>query len=99
MDMHGYIYIYLDMIYVVITLPKAGYDIWKQFGMLEKTISDRGTVFNNKFIQAVYKCLGIDPHFSLAYHPKSNGQTKQVNPTIEHFLRAYASLNQSDWVK
>jgi hypothetical protein len=24
--MHGYIYIYLDMIYVVITLPKAGYD-------------------------------------------------------------------------
>jgi hypothetical protein len=25
--MHGYIYIYLDMIYMVITLPKAGYDI------------------------------------------------------------------------
>jgi hypothetical protein len=24
--MHGYIYIYLDMIYMVITLPKAGYD-------------------------------------------------------------------------
>jgi hypothetical protein len=50
--MHGYIYIYLDMIYMVITLPKAGYD-----------------------------------------------KTERVNPTIEHFLRAYASVNQSDWVK
>jgi hypothetical protein len=73
--------------------------VWKQFGMLEKTVSDRGTVFNNKFLRAVYKRLGIDPHFSLAYHPQSNGQTERVNPTIEHFLRAYASVNQTDWVK
>jgi hypothetical protein len=28
--MHGYIYIYLDMIYIVITLPKAGYDNLEQ---------------------------------------------------------------------
>ncbi|CCO33709.1 Retrotransposable element Tf2 155 kDa protein type 3 [Rhizoctonia solani AG-1 IB] len=29
----------------------------------------------------------------------SNGQTEHVNPTIKHFLRAYVSVNQSDWVK
>ncbi|QRW26338.1 Retrotransposable element Tf2 protein [Rhizoctonia solani] len=73
--------------------------VWKRHGMPEKTISDRGRVFNNKFLRALYKRLGIDPHFSLAYHPQSNGQTEQVNPSIEHFLRAYSSINQKDWTR
>ncbi|CCO34727.1 Retrotransposable element Tf2 155 kDa protein type 3 [Rhizoctonia solani AG-1 IB] len=73
--------------------------VWKQYGLPEKTVSDQGTVFNNKFLRALYKRLGIDPHFSSAYHPQSDGQTERVNPTIEHFLRAYASVNQTDWVK
>ncbi|CCO31297.1 hypothetical protein RSOLAG1IB_12227 [Rhizoctonia solani AG-1 IB] len=73
--------------------------VWKQYGLPEKTVSDRGTVFNNKFLRALYKQLGIDLHFSLAYHPQSDGQTEHVNPTIKHFLWAYASVNQTDWVK
>ncbi|CCO30490.1 Retrotransposable element Tf2 155 kDa protein type 1 [Rhizoctonia solani AG-1 IB] len=73
--------------------------VWSSFGMPEKTVSDRGTVFNNKFLKALYQRLGIDPHFSSAYHPQSDGQTERLNPTLEHFLRAYASVNQNDWVK
>ncbi|QRW26206.1 Retrotransposable element Tf2 protein [Rhizoctonia solani] len=73
--------------------------VWKRHGMPKKTISDRGRVFNNKFLKALYKRLGIDPHFSSAYHPQSNGQTEQVNPSIEHFLRAYSGVNQQDWTK
>ncbi|KAF8754242.1 hypothetical protein RHS01_06466 [Rhizoctonia solani] len=73
--------------------------VWKKYGMPEKTISDRGRVFNNKFLKALYKRLGIDPHFSSAYHPQSDGQTERVNPTVEHFLRAYSGVNQKDWVK
>ncbi|QRW24118.1 hypothetical protein RhiXN_07090 [Rhizoctonia solani] len=30
---------------------------------------------------------------------KSNRQTEWVNPTVEHFLRAYSGVNQKDWVK
>ncbi|KAF8748463.1 hypothetical protein RHS01_10834 [Rhizoctonia solani] len=56
-------------------------------------------VFNNKFLRALYKRLGIDPHFSSAYHPQSNGQTERVNPSIKHFLRAYSGVNQRDWTK
>ncbi|KAF8697758.1 hypothetical protein RHS03_07701, partial [Rhizoctonia solani] len=40
-----------------------------------------------------------DPHSSSAYHPQSNGQTEQVNPSIEHFLRAYSGVNQRDWTR
>ncbi|CCO36381.1 Retrotransposable element Tf2 155 kDa protein type 2 [Rhizoctonia solani AG-1 IB] len=31
--------------------------VWKQYGLPEKTVSDRGTVFNNKFLRALYKQL------------------------------------------
>ncbi|QRW20758.1 Retrotransposable element Tf2 protein [Rhizoctonia solani] len=70
-------------------------NVWKCHGMPEKTISNQGRVFNNKFLRALYKHLGIDPHFSSAYHPQSNGQTERINPSIEHFLRAYLGVNQS----
>ncbi|QRW23228.1 Retrotransposable element Tf2 protein [Rhizoctonia solani] len=73
--------------------------VWKRYGMPEKTVLDRGRVFNNKFLKALYQRLGIDPHFSLAYHPQSDGQTERVNPTVKHFLRAYSGVNQKDWVK
>ncbi|KAF8753979.1 hypothetical protein RHS01_06513 [Rhizoctonia solani] len=73
--------------------------VWKRYGMPEKTVSDRGRVFNNKFLKALYQRLGIDPHFSSAYHPQSDGQTERVNPTVEHFLRAYSGINQKDWVR
>ncbi|QRW18440.1 Retrotransposable element Tf2 protein [Rhizoctonia solani] len=73
--------------------------VWKRHGMPEKTILDRGRVFNNKFVRALYKQLGIDPHFSLAYHPQSNRQMERVNPSIKHFLRAYSGVNQRDWTK
>ncbi|QRW26806.1 Retrotransposable element Tf2 protein [Rhizoctonia solani] len=73
--------------------------VWKHYGMPEKTVSDRGQVFNNKFLRALYQRLGIDPHFSSAYHPQSDGQTERVNPMVEHFLQAYSGVNQKDWVK
>ncbi|KAF8751621.1 hypothetical protein RHS01_08323 [Rhizoctonia solani] len=73
--------------------------VWKRYGMPKKTVLDQGRVFNNKFLRALYQRLGIDPHFSLAYHPQSNGQTERVNPTVKHFLRAYSGINQKDWVK
>ncbi|KAF8747306.1 hypothetical protein RHS01_11335 [Rhizoctonia solani] len=67
--------------------------------MPEKTVSNQGQVFNNKFLKALYQHLGVDPHYSSAYHPQSNGQTESVNPLVEHFLRAYSGINQKDWVK
>ncbi|QRW19830.1 Retrotransposable element Tf2 protein [Rhizoctonia solani] len=73
--------------------------IWKKYSMPEKTVSDQGQVFNNKFLKALYQHLGIDPHYLSAYHPQSNGQTEHVNLLVEHFLRAYSGVNQRDWVK
>ncbi|QRW26420.1 integrase core domain protein [Rhizoctonia solani] len=73
--------------------------VWKKYGMPEKTVLDCRQVFNNKFLKALYPRLGIDPHYSSAYHPQSNGQTEHVNPSVKHFLRAYLGINQKDWAK
>jgi hypothetical protein len=72
-------------------------DVWKLHGTPEKTISDRGTQFNSKFMRHLYKRLGIRPSFSTAYHPQTDGQTERVNQSVEHFLRGYISHEQSDW--
>jgi transposase InsO family protein len=60
--------------------------VWKRHGFPKKMISDRGPVFNNKYIKALYKQLGIKPHFSSAYHPQTDSQTERMNPGIEQFL-------------
>jgi hypothetical protein len=73
--------------------------VWKRHGFPEKTVSDRGPVFNNKYIKALYEQLGIKAHFSSAYHPQLDGQTERMNPGIEQFLQAYAGMYQKDWVK
>lgn len=74
-------------------------DWWKHFGFPVETILDRGTVFNNNFPRDLYKHLGIEPHFSLAYHPESDGQTEQVNPFIKHFTQIYVGVEQDEWGK
>jgi hypothetical protein len=73
--------------------------VWKRHSFPEKTISDRGPVFNYKYLKALYERLGIKVHFSSAYHPQTDGQTERMNPGIEQFLRAYAGMYQKDWVK
>ncbi|QRW18521.1 Retrotransposable element Tf2 protein [Rhizoctonia solani] len=73
--------------------------VWKLHGLPIRTISDRGTMFTGKFLQALYQQLGIKPLFSSAYHPKSDGQTKRVNQFIEFYLRSYVAVDHLDWAK
>ncbi|QRW26690.1 Retrotransposable element Tf2 protein [Rhizoctonia solani] len=73
--------------------------IWKLHGLPVRTISDQGTTFTGKFLRALYQRLGIQPSFSLAYHPESDGQTKRVNQFIEFYLRSYVAADHSDWAK
>ncbi|QRW20747.1 Retrotransposable element Tf2 protein [Rhizoctonia solani] len=73
--------------------------IWKLHGLPVRTILDQGTTFTGKFLRALYQRLGIQPSFSLAYHPESDGQTKRVNQFIKFYLRSYVAADHLDWVK
>jgi hypothetical protein len=71
--------------------------VWKHHGTPERTISDRGTIFNSKFLRALYELLGIHPSLSTAYHPQTDGQTERVNQNLEQYLRLYTTYLQDDW--
>uniref|UniRef100_A0A183CPZ9 RNA-directed DNA polymerase n=1 Tax=Globodera pallida TaxID=36090 RepID=A0A183CPZ9_GLOPA len=72
--------------------------IWRLHGTPKRTVSDRGSTFNSKFLKALYKALQIDPAFSTAYHPQTDGQTERLNQWLEAYLRAFINHRQTDWV-
>ncbi|KAF8680576.1 Reverse transcriptase (RNA-dependent DNA polymerase) [Rhizoctonia solani] len=72
--------------------------VWKLHWTPKRTVSDRGTTFNSKFLKALYRSLQITPSFSTAYHPQSDGQTQIKNQWLEAYLRPFINHRQSDWV-
>ena len=36
-------------------------------------------------------------HFTSGYHPEGNGQTGQMNQTLEQYLRVYCNYQQDNW--
>ncbi|QRV92840.1 Retrotransposable element Tf2 protein [Ceratobasidium sp. AG-Ba] len=71
--------------------------IWRLHGTPKRTVSDRGPSFNAKFMRALYKALQIEPRFSTAYHPQTDGQTEIKNKWVENYLRAFVNHKQTDW--
>ena len=59
-------------------------NLYKQFGLPDKIIPDRGPQFASKAFVELLKLLGIKSALSTAYHPQTNGTTEQVNQELKH---------------
>jgi hypothetical protein len=65
---------------------------------IPKTIvSDRDPKFTSNFWKGLFKVFKTNMNFIIAYHLKSNGQTKRVNRVIEDILRMYVMDKPSKW--
>ena len=51
----------------------------------------------SNFWKVVQKELGTQLNFSIAYHPQTDGQTKQVNQILEDMLRACVQDFLGSW--
>ena len=71
--------------------------IWKLHGIPLIHGTDRGSTFTAAFTKSLYKGLGIEPRFSTAYHPQTQGQVENNNKWMETYLRMYCSHRQDDW--
>ena len=60
--------------------------ILKLHGLPRQIISDRGTQFASALFKEFCKKLGIRASMSTAYHPQTDGQTEQVNQSLEQYL-------------
>jgi transposase InsO family protein len=59
-------------------------------GAPKKIVSDRGAQFTSRFWEMLHETLDTQLHFSSAYHPQTDGQTKRVDRIIEDMLRSCA---------
>jgi hypothetical protein len=72
-------------------------NVFREHGLPEKVISDRGPQFVSKFIKELYAILKITANPSTAYHPQTDGQTERVNQELKEFLTMFVNHQQDDW--
>jgi hypothetical protein len=72
-------------------------EIWRLHGTPIEVISDRGRIFNSKFMHGIYNALGIQYKYSTAYHPQTDGQAERTNQIAEQVLRKIVNDEQDNW--
>lgn len=71
--------------------------IFKNYGLPEDIVSDRGTLFSSYVWHAFSEKLGISVSLMSGYHTQVNGQAKRVNQELGHFLWTNCSREQHHW--
>ena len=71
--------------------------VWKDHGLPNSIIFDRGRPFVSHFWEQLTTRLGISADLSTAYHPETDGQTEIMNSILEQYLRVYINYLQNDW--
>ena len=73
--------------------------VFKLHGLPSSIVSDRDTAFTSLFWEELFRRQRVDLAMSSSYHPQSDGQTKVVNKSLEHYLREFAADKPSLWVE
>ncbi|KAK8508805.1 hypothetical protein V6N12_034908 [Hibiscus sabdariffa] len=71
--------------------------IFSRFGMPRAIISDRGTHFLNRIIEALMKKHSVTHRIATSYHPQSSGQAKVSNREIKTILEKIVKPDRKDW--
>ena len=72
-------------------------NIFCRFGIPRAIVSDQGTHFCNRSMQALLKKYGVTHRVSTPYHPQTNGQTEISNREIKRILEKIVQPNRKDW--
>jgi len=85
------------------TAPVLTYTILQELinnhGLPKEFITNRDKLFTSKFWETLTAELRINHKMSTAYHPQTDGQSKQMNQTVKMYLRHYVNRNQDNWVQ
>jgi hypothetical protein len=71
--------------------------VFSKHGVPSHITSDRGSEFVSHFFRSLGKALDIRLHFTSGHHPEGDGQTEQMNQTLEQYLRIYCNYQQDNW--
>jgi hypothetical protein len=71
--------------------------VYQYHGTPKVLISDRDPRFTSNFWKGFCNRLGIEPRFSSAFHPETDGQTERTNRVIEEVLRHFIDSDHVQW--
>ncbi|CAN6560290.1 unnamed protein product [Malus baccata var. baccata] len=108
---HGFVYILLAVDYVSkwvearatrtndskVVADFVKTNIFARFGMPRVLISDEGSHFCNRTIEALLKKYGITHKVATPYHPQTSGQAEVSNREIKQILEKTVGPNRKDW--
>ncbi|KAH9768606.1 hypothetical protein KPL71_011668 [Citrus sinensis] len=80
---------------VVVDFIKS--NIFTRFGTPKAIISDRGTHFCNRSIEALFRKYNITHKVSTSYHPQTSGQVEVSNREVKLILEKIVNPNIKDW--
>ncbi|KAK4397573.1 Transposon Ty3-G Gag-Pol polyprotein [Sesamum angolense] len=66
-------------------------------GVLVSIVSDRDPRFTSHFWGSLQRALSTKLHFSTAFHPQTDGQSKRTIHTLEDMMRACTMEFKSNW--
>ncbi|KAM2626472.1 hypothetical protein TB2_000046 [Malus domestica] len=108
---HGFVYILLAVDYVSkwvearatrtndskVVADFVKTNIFARFGMPRVLISDGGSHFCNRTIEALLKKYGVTHKAATPYHPQTSGQAEVSNREIKQILEKTVGPNRKDW--
>jgi transposase InsO family protein len=71
--------------------------VFRPFGPPKILISDRGTEFRNKLVNAICKTYRVKRICTTRFNPRSNGFVENHNNTMKNQLYHYANVKHTDW--
>jgi len=71
-------------------------NVWKLHGLPESVVSGRGLQFAAELTKELNRILGIETRLLTAFHPQTDGQTKQMNQKLEQYLWFFIDYRQKD---
>lgn len=72
-------------------------DIFRLHGMPRSIVTDRDPIFLSLFWESFFKSQGTTLCRSTAYHPESDGQTENLNRTVDQYLRCVLCEKPVQW--
>jgi len=73
--------------------------VFPHYGIPLKIISNHNTQFDSAFTKELCQLLGIKQNISSAYHPRTDGQSKYTNQSLEQYLQLYCDTQQNKWTE
>ena len=82
----------------MISISKAVIDrVVCRYGLFERMVSDRGSVFVGTLAAHIYKALRIHRVVTTAYHPQSNGMIERFHSTLKTTLKLWSNEVPEEW--